>query len=110
NRILGGFRLRRILPQHAAIGAVVHLVLRVAGTLAAVMGIVAEADASRSVLHGGDRDRAIHVGARRRANARRHQFTAARTEIGRDRARTEDRADLRLRALADGVSHYHAPA
>ena len=33
-----GFRLRRILPQHAAAGAAVHLVLRAAGTAAARPG------------------------------------------------------------------------
>ena len=35
-------------------------------------GALVEADAQRAVLYGGDRDRAVHVGARGRANARGH--------------------------------------
>ncbi len=108
--ILGRFRLRRILPQHAAIGAAVPLVLRPAGTAAACLGALAEADPQRAVLHRGDRDRAVHVRARGRADARRHQRAAARPETGRDRARVDDGADLSLRAAADGVPHHHAAA
>ena len=52
-------------------------------------GAVAEADAERAVLYGGDRHRAVHVGARRRAVAGRHQLAAARAEAGRDRARAD---------------------
>ena len=68
--VLDRLRLRRILPQHAAAGAAVSLVLRLAGNAAAHVGALAEADAQCAVLHGGDRGRAVHVGARRRAVAR----------------------------------------
>ena len=44
------------------------------------VGAVAEADAQCAVLYRGDRDRAVHVGARRRATAGRHRLAAARTE------------------------------
>ena len=43
-------------------------------------GAVAEADAQRAVLYRGDRDRAVHVGARGRAAGGRHRFAAARAE------------------------------
>ena len=55
-------------------------------------------------------DRPVHVGARRRAAARRHRLAAARAETGRDRARTDHGAGLSLRAAADGVSHHPAAA
>src|ERR1700686_5577129 len=108
DRVAGWLRLCRILSQHAAPGAAVHLVLRLAGNPAAVVGALAEADAPRAVLHRGDRDRAVHVRARRRTDPCRHQLAAARTEIGCDRARTDDGAGLSLRAAADGVSYHHA--
>src|SRR5882757_3683039 len=108
DRVLAWLRLRRILPQHAAAGAAVYLVLRFAGTPAAVVGALAEADAQRAVLHRGDRDRAVHVGPRGRTNPCRRQLAAARTETGRDRARIDDGASLSLCAAADGVSHHHA--
>src|ERR1700687_2537277 len=40
--VMGWLRLCRILPQHAAAGAAVSLVLRVAGTAAALMGALDE--------------------------------------------------------------------
>ncbi len=86
NRVLDWICLRRVFPQHAAIGAIVYLVLRFAGTVAARVGAVAQADAQRAILYRGDRRRPVHVGACRRANPRRHQFAAARTKVGRDRA------------------------
>jgi len=66
-------------PQHAAVGLqfVFSWFFVFAGTAAAVMGAVAEADSQCAVLHRGDRGRAIHVGTRRRADARRHQLAAA---------------------------------
>src|SRR5229473_4234661 len=103
--ILGRLRLGRILPQHAAPGAAVYLVLRFAGDIAARVGALAQTDAQRAVLYGDYWHRAVHVCAGGRANACRHQLAAARTEIGRDRARTDDGADLSLRAAADGVSY-----
>src|SRR3981189_2005693 len=44
DRVLGWLRLCRILPQHAAPGAAVYLVLRLAGNPAALMGALAEAN------------------------------------------------------------------
>src|SRR5215212_6379817 len=74
------------------------------------MGALDEADSKRAILHGRDRNRAVHVRAGRRANARRYQFAAAWTKTGCDRAWTDDSADLSLRPAADGVSHHSAAA
>src|SRR3977135_1263385 len=82
DRILGRLLLRRILPQHAALGATVPLVLCIAGTAAAVRGTLDEADVQRAVLYRRDRDRAVHVGARRRAAGGGCQFDAARAKEG----------------------------
>src|SRR6202035_5208443 len=98
--------LRRILPQHAAAGAALHLVLRAAGAAAEFLGAVDEADAPRAVLYRRDRDRTVHVRARGCTNRRRHQLAAARPEAGRDRAGVDHRADLSLRAAADGVPYH----
>src|SRR4051812_17085122 len=49
NRVLDRFSLRRILSQHAAPGAALSLVLRVAGAAAELRRAVAEADAERAV-------------------------------------------------------------
>ena len=45
------------------------------------LGAVAEANPQRAVLYGDDRDRAVHVGARRRTIARRDRIAAARTKF-----------------------------
>src|SRR6516164_2328395 len=102
--------LCRILPQHAFAGAVVPLVLRAAGTAAARLGTLAEATAPCAVLYGGDRNRTVHVGARRRTDACRYQLAAARTEACRHRAWSDHGADLSLRSAADGVPYHPAAA
>src|SRR5258708_21243161 len=107
DRVPGWLRLCRILPQHAASGAAVYLVLRLAGNSAALVGALAEANSQRAVLYSRDRCRAVHVRARRRANARRGQFPAARTETRCHRARIDDGASLSLLALSDVVSLHH---
>jgi len=80
DRILGQLLLRRILPQHAAARAAVPVVLRAARTTATVRGTLDEADVQRAVLYRGDRGRAVHVRARRRATGGRCRFAAARPE------------------------------
>src|SRR6266481_8805384 len=84
--VVGRLRLGRIFPQHAAAGAAVSLVLRFAGTTAAIVGTLAEADSQRAALHDGDRGRTVHVSARGRTVAGRHRLAAARTKTGRDPA------------------------
>src|SRR5207237_3899681 len=102
--------LCRILPQHAAAGAAVPVVLRAAGTAAARRRAVAEATAERAVLDGGNRGWLIHVGARRRAAWGRRRVAAAWAEAGGDRAGSDHGADLSLRPAAAGVPYHPAAA
>ncbi len=71
---------------------------------------LAQAASRRLVLHGRGRARLLHLGARRRAGARRHLESRPRPGLGRARARPHAAAGLRLRAAADGVSHHPAAA
>ena len=52
----------------------------------------------------------LHLGARRRAGARRHQLAAARPAHGRHRDRPHRGADLPLRDPAAGLPHHPAAA
>ena len=71
---------------------------------------LAQAASERLVLHRRGRARLLHLGARRRAGARRHHEPRPRPAHGRARARAHAAADLRLRAAADGLSHHPAAA
>src|SRR5260370_42136198 len=97
-------RLRRILPQHAASGAVVPVVLRAAGAVAAVCWALAEADAECAVLDGRHRHRPVHVGARRRATGGGHRLAAARTEAGGHRTWANHGPGFSLCAAAHTLS------
>src|SRR5262249_982319 len=71
---------------------------------------LAQAASQRLVLHGGGFAWVLHLGARRRAGARRHFEPRPRPGLGRARARAHAGAGLRLRAVADGVSRHPAAA
>ena len=103
-------RLCRAVPQHPAAGADVPLVFRAAGAGADRNRRLAQAAAERFVLHRRGRARPLHLGARRRAGARRHLEPRPRPAHGGARARAHAAADLRLRAAADGLSHHPAAA
>ena len=74
------------------------------------MGRLAQAAPGRLVLYRGGRARPLHVGARRRAGARRHQQPRPRPAHGGAGARAHAAADLRLRAPADGLPYHPAAA
>ena len=103
-------RLCGAVPQHPAAGADVPLVFRPARAAADPNGRLAQAAARRLVLHGRGRARPLHLGAGRRAGARRHLEPRPRPAHGGARARAHAAAGLRLRAAADGLSHHPAAA
>src|SRR6185437_15209360 len=110
DRVTDRVSLCRILPQHAAVGAVVPLVLRLAGTVAACVGDLAEADPERAILYHHDRRGVVHVGPGGRTIAGGHRVAATRTEAGSDGAGPDHDTVLSLRAAADRVPHHHAAA
>src|SRR6185312_12587662 len=110
DRVTDRVSLCRILPQHAAVGAVVPLVLRFAGTVAACVGDLAEADPERAILYHHDRRGVVHVGPGGRAIAGGHRIAATRTEARSDGAGPDHDTVLSLRAAADRVPHHHAAA
>ena len=102
-------RLCGAVPQHPAAGADVPVVLRAARCCRPNRRL-AQAASRRLVLHRRGRARLLHLGARRRAGARRHHEPRPRPAHGRARARAHAAAGLRLRAAADGLSHHPAAA
>ena len=71
---------------------------------------LAQAAAQRLVLHRRGLPRLLHLGARRRAGARRHLSLPRGQRMAGARARPHAAADLPLRAAADGLSHHPAAA
>src|SRR6266566_1599787 len=103
-------RLCGSVPQYPAAGADVSVVFRAARASADRAWRLAQAAPRCLVLHGRGFARLLHLGARRRAGARRHFESRPRPGLGRARAWSHADAGLPLRAVADGVSRHPAAA
>src|SRR5206468_853204 len=107
-----GQPVRRDLPQHPAHRADVPVVLRDAGAGAARSRRLDQADAAAlGLVHpGGAVPGHLHLGARRRAGARRDPVAAARAAPGGHRDGADGSADLPLRHPAAELPHHPAAA